>query len=107
MKILSRIRFAHAPTEATLEAADGRVLWSLPDDRTQADLVWETEFEIVQSSDQAILLVIKARWSEETPETAVELRIEPDGLPTQSLTSWGRGSLIKNLIFFSGSEVER
>lgn len=42
-------------------------------------------------------LTLEATWPEETPETALLLIIEPDGLETIERTFWGEGEIFEDL----------
>lgn len=93
--LLARIRFAHVPEFAQLKTRDNKVLWEW-----KGELVSEEEFEIPRTRGGIEDLIFTARWSETVGHTAVEVRVEPDGMSSASQTIWAEREVNKTLSFY-------
>ena len=90
-----RLRFAHVPKTLSLKL-DGRELCeniSL----TSSPVQIRANFPI---PPEGIELILAAEWPGGTPDTAVTLEIEPDGLDTRTETSWSLGASMTEVISF-------
>lgn len=89
---LLHIRFAHVPRSLSLKLDDRELIPSVPfvsplDVRT----------EMVIPSD-GIDIMLDVTWPEGTPETAVTIELEPDGLDTKSQTRWSTGGQLREIL---------
>lgn len=53
------------------------------------------EFEIAVPAEEAFDLTVSAEWSDETPETALLLIVQPDERPDIRRTLWGLGEVFE------------
>lgn len=87
---LIRVRFAHVPQSVSLKH-DGRELLPASSIEFRAELTIPPD---------GIELFLTATWPAGTPDTAITVELEPDGLETQSQTRWSNGgSLAEPLLF--------
>ncbi len=92
--VLLRIRFAHVPKSLSLKLGDRELI---PSDPLFSPLEIPTEMIIpVEGLD----LRLEASWPEGTPETAVTIDLEPDGLDTKSHTRWSTGMQLSESLPF-------
>jgi hypothetical protein len=80
--MLLRLRFAHVPKSLSLKLGDRELIPSVP---LVSPLEIPTEMIIPA---EGLDLMLEASWPEGTPETAVTIDLEPDGLDTKSHTRW-------------------
>ena len=92
---LLRLRFAHPPKSISLKHG-GRELLPKPD-LAASPLESRAELEIPA---EGIEFILAAEWPEGTPDTALTLELEPDGLDTKSETRWSLGSTMTEVIAF-------
>jgi hypothetical protein len=85
--IIVRMRFAHAPSSVSLKL-DG--IEVLPTSSTQHPATRIEARAALPLPPEGIELSIAAKWPEGTPDTAVTIELEPDGLEAQSQTRWSR-----------------
>ena len=88
------LHFAHSPVHVYIHQSD-RETWHL-------DPKGETEFEeevTLGIHDGFIELIVHVEWPPDTPESVVDLTLEPDGLPAQSASAWGRAKLDTVMVF--------
>jgi hypothetical protein len=90
-----RLRFAHRPERVSLKVGETELLRALVWSETQA--VAEVTLEIGQAGEEYLL---EAAWPEGTPETAVTVEIEPDGLDTKSETRWSEEGEVSDMLTF-------
>lgn len=91
---LLRIRFAHVPQSLSLKMGDRELMPSLPlvsPLEIRTDMVIPTE---------GLDLMLDVAWPAGTPETAVTIDLEPDGLDTQSHTRWSSGTQLHEILPF-------
>jgi hypothetical protein len=81
-------RFAHPPLRLRV-SSESETIWELPS--PSAQLV-ATECELPLGT-VGIDLRVEAEWPAGTPETVIELALEPDELETLSRTAWGQGTV--------------
>jgi len=86
--IQASVRFAHLPRQFTVRIGDA-ALWTLTPVTSSSvskplTLPW---------ADQTVELFVDVEWPKGTPETVVELTLEPDHLEGLTRTVWGRESL--------------
>lgn len=88
------LHFAHPPLHLHLHQG-ARDLWHLdPTGETE----FETELELGMSGDFAEIIA-HVIWPANTPESVVELTLEPDGLEKRTRTAWGHKKLDTVLVF--------
>jgi hypothetical protein len=90
-----RLRFAHRPERVSLKAGETELLEALVWNETQA--VAEVTLEIGHEGEEYLL---EATWPEGTPETAVTVELEPDGLDMKSETRWSEVGEVSDLLTF-------
>jgi len=90
---LMRLRFAHKPLHVRL-AHEQKLLFEGPTD------VLHELFQSLPVPEEGVELALTVQWPEGTPDTAVTLELEPDGLDTQSQTRWSSGLTLDEVIPF-------
>lgn len=90
-----RLRFAHQPRSVSLKLAGRELLASPALDVSPI----ETQVELDIPHD-GIEVIVSAEWPERTPETALTLEIEPEGMETRTATRWSAGSQLTEVISF-------
>jgi len=93
-KTLLRIRFAHVPKSLSLKMGDRELIPS-------ASLIspLDVRVEMVIPSE-GMDLMLDVTWPEGTPETAVTIDLEPDGLDTKSQTRWSTGGQLREILSY-------
>lgn len=94
MIALFRLRFAHKPATLSLKIADKELITSA----VASPLELHAEVPATQEGVDAFL---SATWPENTPDTALTLEIEPDGLEARSETRWSSAGSLDEVITFS------
>jgi hypothetical protein len=90
-----RLRVAHTPKVISLKTGERDLLGDIALNGS----IIETKAEIAIPSD-GIEFILSAEWPEGTPDTALTLEIEPDGLDTKSETRWSLGNTLTEVISF-------
>lgn len=91
---LLRIRFAHVPQSLSLKMGDRELMPSLP---LISPLEIRTDMAIPA---EGLDLMLDVAWPAGTPETAVTIELEPDGLDIQSHTRWSSGAQLHEILPF-------
>lgn len=91
-----RVHFAHPPKSASLEQEDTELIPS-DIDWTESPVEFEAKIEVSHEGNEMFLA---AEWPEGTPDTALTVEIEPDGLDTRSQTVWTDESELDEVILF-------
>lgn len=91
-------RFAHAPTRLTLTHL-GRVIWQADSSAAVAEGC-ELLLDIPR---EGIDLLVHVVWPENTPESALELSLEPTALAGRSQILWGEGE-VEDVLTFTWQE---
>lgn len=88
------LHFAHPPLHVHLHQGD-REIWHLdPTDEK------EFESEIVLGVGNGFAeIVAHVVWPAGTPESVIELTLEPDGMEARTISDWGHGKLDTVLMF--------
>ncbi len=89
--IHASLRFAHPPQRFEVSVADQTVWSGRPGGMTRVAGRFEASLP-----DGFLDLRLEVEWPENTPESAVELTLEPDEMETRSRTVWGTGRLDAN-----------
>ncbi len=91
-----RIRFAHPPAAISLRH-DGREL--IPTSASGLVSPFETGPSLPVSME-GIDIALTARWPVNTPDTAVTVELEPDGLDARRETRWAAGAALDETLSF-------
>lgn len=94
-KTLLRLRFAHPPKSASLELGDKELLQNAVLATSPVEAQADLEIPL-----DGIEFILAAEWPDGTPDTALTLEIEPDGLDTKTETRWSLGSSMTEVISF-------
>lgn len=94
VKTLLRLRYAHKPTQLSLKI-DGKEFIS-----TIQGSPIEVAATLLNPKD-GVEMFLNATWPDHTPDTAITIEVEPDGLETQSETRWSSASSLDEVIPFS------
>ncbi len=94
VKALLRLRFAHKPATFSLKIADKELIAS-------ADASPLEREAVLPATQDGVDVFLSATWPENTPDTALTLEIEPDGLEARSETRWSSAGSIDEVITFS------
>ncbi|WP_395715285.1 hypothetical protein [Prosthecobacter sp.] len=94
VKALLRLRFAHKPTTLSLKLADKELITTANASPLELDAV-------LPSTKDGVDVFLSATWPENTPDTALTLEIEPDGLEARSETRWSAAGSLDEVITFS------
>lgn len=93
---LIRVRFAHRPLSVSLKA-EGQELLPKPDLST-SPLEVSAEIEVSHDGNEFNL---EAAWPPGTPDTALTVEIEPEGLDARAETRWSAESALHEILTFS------
>ncbi len=93
MKALLRLRFAHKPSTFSLKIADKELIAAIDPPPIEIDTV-------LASLEEGVDAFLSATWPDGTPDTALTLEIEPDGLEARSETRWSSAGSIDEVITF-------
>ncbi len=91
-EMLLRIRFAHVPKSLSLKIGDRELIPAVP---LISPLDIRTEMDI---PSEGIDLMLDVSWQVGTPETAVTIELEPDGLDAKSHTRWSIGTQLHEIL---------
>lgn len=94
VKALLRLRYAHQPATLSLTIGGKEII-------TSAD---ESPVEVAAAliePQNGIDVLLAATWPENTPDTAITLELEPDGLESRSETRWSSGGSLDEVITFT------
>lgn len=94
VKALLRLRFAHKPATLSLKIADKELITTLDATPLELDAV-------LPSTKDGVDVFLSATWPENTPDTALTLELEPDGLEARSETRWSSAGSLDEVITFS------
>lgn len=88
-----RLRYAHRPATLSVKIADKELV----SDITASPLEIKTT---LQAANQGVDVFLAATWPEGTPDTAVTLEVEPDGLESRTETRWSSGAALDEVLTF-------
>lgn len=94
VKALVRLRFAHKPSTLSLKIADKELITTTDASPLEVDAV-------LLSTQDGVDVFLSATWPENTPDTALTLELEPDGLEARSETRWSSAGSLDEVITFS------
>ena len=84
------IKSSQAP-EALSIVMDGKTIWSIQENADE-EIEWGDDVEL-HLEDHACILHLEGRWPEGQDRIAVEITVEPDGLPASSSIHWTGNTL--------------
>ncbi len=87
---LVRVRCAHQPSALKLTQGNVVLMEGSPAERSVG----------IAMSPAGIELNLEAKWPVGTPETAVTVELEPDGLDSCSETRWSSGESLSEILTF-------
>lgn len=94
---LLRVRYAHRPATLSVKIADKELVGSL--DASPLELQ-----TTLVAAEKGVDVFVAATWPEGTPDTALTLEIEPDGLESRAETRWSSGATLDEVITFDWSK---
>ncbi|MDP1591984.1 MAG: hypothetical protein Q8M07_29760, partial [Prosthecobacter sp.] len=94
VKALMRLRFAHQPSTLSLKIADKELITTADASPLEVDAV-------LASTQDGVDVFLNATWPDNTPDTAITLELEPDGLEARSETRWSAVGSLDEVITFS------
>ncbi len=94
VKALLRLRFAHKPATLSLKIADKELITTTDASPLEVDAV-------LLSTAEGVDVFLSATWPDNTPDTAITLELEPDGLEARSETRWSAAGSLDEVITFS------
>ncbi len=94
VKALLRLRFAHQPNTLNLKIADKELITNAGTSPLEVDAV-------LASTKDGVDVFLSATWPENTPDTAITLELEPDGLEARREFRWSSAGSLDEVITFS------
>lgn len=88
-----RLRYAHRPATLSVKIADKELVRDI----TASPLEIKTT---LQAANQGVDVFLAATWPEGTPDTALTLEVEPDGLESRMETRWSSGAALDEVLTF-------
>ncbi|HEY1051871.1 MAG TPA: hypothetical protein VGE39_19000 [Prosthecobacter sp.] len=93
-----RVRYAHRPATLSVKIADKELVAG-----EMAASPLEMQATLL-SAEEGVDVFVAATWPEGTPDTALTLEIEPDGLESRTETRWSSGAALDEVITFAWSK---
>lgn len=93
VKGLVRVRYAHRPVTLSVKIGEKEVIQGVEESPMEVDAP-------LPSTKDGVDVFVKATWPEGTPDTAVTVELEPDGLATRSETRWSSAASLDEVITF-------
>lgn len=91
VKALVRVRYAHRPATLSVKIGEKEVIGTIEDSPMEVDAY-------LPSPKDGVDVFVKATWPEGTPDSAITLEVEPDGLATRSETRWSSAASLDEVI---------
>lgn len=91
VKALVRVRYAHRPATLSVKIGEKEVIGGIEDSPMEVDAS-------LPSPKDGVDVFVKATWPEGTPDSAITLEVEPDGLATRSETRWSSAASLDEVI---------
>ena len=92
-----RIRVAHAPEALSLKLNGRELVVGGGTKLTAAAMELRENLAIPA---EGLEFLLSAKWPTGTPDTALSIELEPDGLDAQSQTRWSTGAQIEDVITY-------
>ncbi|MBB5032123.1 hypothetical protein [Prosthecobacter vanneervenii] len=93
VKGLVRVRYAHRPVMLSVKVGEKELVTAIEESPMEVDAP-------LPSTKDGVDVFVKATWPEGTPDTAVTVELEPDGLATRSETRWSSAASLDEVITF-------
>lgn len=94
VKAFLRLRFAHQPATLSLKIADKELITAIDTSPLEFDAT-------LPALKNGVDVFLSATWPDNTPDTALTLDIEPDGLAARSETCWSSSGSLDEVITFT------
>jgi hypothetical protein len=94
VKALLRLRYAHPPSTLSVKIGDKELITSKDESPIEIDAT-------VPPPQAGFDVFLTATWPDSTPDTAITLEIEPDGLDALSETRWSSLCSLDEVITFT------
>ncbi|MFO1482934.1 MAG: hypothetical protein U1F71_06155 [Verrucomicrobiaceae bacterium] len=94
VKSLLRLRYAHKPAMISLKIGGKELITAVAGSPIELNAALDAPKEGVD-------VFLTATWPENTPDTALTLEIEPDGLDSRSETRWSSSGSLDEVISFA------
>lgn len=91
---LLRLRYAHPPAQLSLKLGGKELITTIQESPIEVDAT-------LSDIKDGIEVLLNATWPENTPDTAITLEVEPDGLETLRETRWSSASSLDEVLSFS------
>lgn len=91
VKALVRVRYAHRPATLSVKIGEKELIGGIEDSPMEVDAS-------LPSPKEGVDVFLKATWAEGTPDSAITLEVEPDGLATRSETRWSADDKMDEVI---------
>lgn len=91
VKGLVRVRYAHRPATLSVKVGDKELVTGIEESPMEMDAV-------LAAPKGGVDVFLKATWPEGTPDSAITLEVEPDGLETRSETRWSSNAKLDEVI---------
>lgn len=94
-----RVRFAHQVKSLSAKLGDREVLQNTTSGVANFMSPVESKLDL-DIPTEGIEFIVSAEWPDGTPDTALTLELEPDGLDSKSETRWSSGNQMTEVISF-------
>lgn len=91
VKALLRLRYAHRPTTLSVKIGDKELIREIAGSPIELETFLPTPKDGVD-------VFVSATWPEGTPDSAITLEVEPDGLATRNDTRWSSAGSLDEVI---------
>ena len=88
-----RLRYAHAPSKLSVKVGDKELVSSIEASPVEIKAP-------LAAVKEGVDVFVSATWPEGTPDTALTLELEPDGLESRSETRWSAGGSLDEVLTF-------
>lgn len=89
-----RLRYAHPPAKLSIKVADKELVTAL----AASPMELKVPLTAIR---QGVDVFLSATWPEGTPDTALTLEVEPDGLESRGETRWSSGGSLDEVLTFA------
>lgn len=90
-----RLRFAHLPLTISLKQGDQELAGKL--DLSASPVEFQSALPLSPDGNE---LIVTATWPDGTPNTALTVELEPDGLESRSETVWSTDATLNEVLTF-------
>lgn len=94
VKSILRLRYAHKPASLSLKIGDKTLITTAAESSMEVDAT-------LTALKEGVDVLLAATWPENTPDTAITIEIEPDGLDSHSETRWSVAGSLDEVITFN------